>query len=71
MKLKPCPFCGEGNIRIERDGHGVFTICDNCRATGPYIDMSADKPATLIDNAGALAWNKRTPPRGLPRMPSK
>lgn len=42
-ELKPCPFCGSGNIRYREAEHAV--ICARCKARGsiaPYEEMAID-----------------------------
>lgn len=59
-QLKPCPFCGEVDIRIERKtpppwgdfrGEDIYVIgCQGCRATFPF----AMSPTSLV-----TSWNTR------------
>lgn len=63
-ELKPCPFCGSSNFRVETgdvqpdnywDGHVQCTACD---AQGPVPDEwlgSKDK----AESAARVAWNRR------------
>ena len=51
VELKPCPFCGSGNI-VESYGLDDFMRCEDCDAEGP----SAHK--FKLKTAGG-AWNRR------------
>ena len=33
--LPGCPFCGSGNLLINRDSEGWFVECNGCMAEGP------------------------------------
>jgi Lar family restriction alleviation protein len=49
--LKPCPFCGAVNLRIDDAGpSAVSVMCLECRVEGP--------PADTGEQAGQL-WNRR------------
>lgn len=55
QELKPCPFCGSGNIYVDYKGQPAKYIsmsCAYCGASGPAIPYGATEP---IDNA----WNTR------------
>ena len=54
VELKPCPFCGNKNVRLRGDvtcGFETMNVfCDNCHATGPWCDSEG----------GAIkCWNYR------------
>lgn len=50
--LKPCPFCGAGDLSPCRDEFGGrITLCDNCGAAGP---SSEDDPEQISE-----PWNRR------------
>jgi len=57
---KPCPFCGETEVEIQRstpDREGIPTniICSNCGASGPQVYV-----ADVEDFKLALKeWNNR------------
>lgn len=53
-ELKPCPFCGSGNV----DAVGSSGTCRNCWADGPSRDSRTSAIA---------AWNARAPSRGAVR----
>src|SRR5262252_8000015 len=57
-ELRPCPFCGSGDIRQHSDHYGEnFTsriFCNNCYAQGPSGRISADDKALAIRK-----WNTR------------
>lgn len=65
-ELKPCPFCGSGNVSdsyyIKGGGNmptGYYVECENCCAGGPAIDDSV----LGSGKADAItAWNTRTGP---------
>lgn len=40
QELKPCPFCGGGDLIREGncDGDYAQTVCDTCCSCGPFID---------------------------------
>lgn len=64
MKLKPCPFCGEHDIRLETcEGSWCHAYCFNCCAQGPFIDTAAGQSNTIAEKAATLAWNRRGNPR--------
>lgn len=56
LNLKPCPFCGSSDLKIENvlnqasdsDDRAVF--CQNCFARGP---------AVYYDGQAVLLWNMR------------
>lgn len=65
IDLKPCPFCGQTNVKLEADlqhGHGdrddyYFIKCDNCGSTGSrFIDKARPDLARLLAKHN---WNKR------------
>ena len=49
-KLKPCPFCGEEDLGIERKGL-FYVTCYKCDCEGP---------ATKDKQQAIDAWNKRS-----------
>lgn len=53
-KLKPCPFCGTGNIKLKKiTCYDViyFCECPNCASRGPMIKNSL--------KSAVKAWNRR------------
>lgn len=60
--LRPCPFCGSGNVSMRVDGDtGARVWCNTCLALGPPFGRLA------VESAVA-AWNRRKPgPRANPR----
>ena len=71
MKLKACPFCGEGYTVITGDVFGsLFVRCDNCMTSGPQVKIGRMK-MDIANKAAALAWNKRTAGRGMQRGDGK
>lgn len=58
IKLKPCPFCGSGNIYVEQiSSGGYFNVCcGNCLANVP---LSGSRETAVA------AWNCRTNAKGL------
>lgn len=64
---KPCPFCGQDDLRIQDGASGLWAAiaCGRCGATGPDVkkhpldfghDMSAEDK-TIID--AMASWNDR------------
>lgn len=53
IELKPCPFCGNKMIQVEKIGTTDFwmTRCLECDVLGPGAHRSADQ--------ASRAWNKR------------
>lgn len=64
MKLLPCPFCGETDIRIGYDGiyDRYYAACPNCMARGPEKIGWAER-AVQAWNAlpRALVWTNEPP----------
>ena len=62
--IKPCPFCGEDNLRVERDssdGVSFYVICNECLAQGPCSLTSEDDAVERWDNRWALSlWALRS-----------
>lgn len=65
--LKPCPFCGSGNVSIRGLDAGKpysrYAICVDCFARGPYVTRTAyrgNSDAYMIEGMAADAWNKAT-----------
>jgi Lar family restriction alleviation protein len=50
IKLKPCPFCGGGDV-VYTCTAGWGITCDHCGASGPVCDEEVDAIAT---------WNTRS-----------
>ena len=53
MKIDPCPFCGNPNIKKPDDeGYGDYEniSCGKCKSEGPYADDLED---------AILKWNER------------
>lgn len=68
MKLKPCPFCGSQNIKIEEAFYDIWpkctddsrkVVCMNCFASGPIKNLSDVTGDSNIEEAAAKAWNRR------------
>ena len=53
--IKPCPFCGSTNIKIDKCVSRVR--CGNCFSASGLISVLAPDPKA--DNAALMAWNKR------------
>lgn len=53
-KLKPCPFCGSGNIIEISVGFREFVHCNNCDTNGPSCYPSSFDQRAPIDK-----WNER------------
>jgi Lar family restriction alleviation protein len=54
--LLPCPFCGSGDVFVERspDGSADWVECDTCLAHGPI-----PKGLLPTDEEVARQWNAR------------
>jgi Lar family restriction alleviation protein len=53
IKLKPCPFCDDYEVRIGERGTispYYFVECDNCFAEGP---------ASGTESLACINWNRR------------
>ena len=73
IELKPCPFCGSRDVRIERITHDAgmsgriemaFVQCQKCRATGGKADDWDDHYQTIVQNKtledfAIERWNRR------------
>ncbi len=65
IKLKPCPFCGNGAI-LARDNYGKYLIeCETCSL---LFGVSVEDGTELVDGWRAMintaeeateAWNRR------------
>lgn len=56
ITIKPCPFCGNGDVEIDEVGTGEFALlCPECRCIGPICDtvMEAIKYWNTRDNQEA------------------
>jgi Lar family restriction alleviation protein len=65
--LKPCPFCGQPRIEVERETerNTWMAICMRCGASGPPVDPYAHGHRASKRMA-AECWNARAaarPPR--------
>lgn len=70
QELKPCPFCGSGEVRAistmddmpgEEELHGNV-ICLNCLAYGPTVSIEpsgATDDIDAVEEMARRAWNKR------------
>lgn len=67
-KLKPCPFCGETDVRVEsedeRGGHGdapgkVYVKCQSCKAQGAMKYWSGDVEFITKRIEAFKLWNQR------------
>ena len=56
MKLKPCPFCGGGDMKHDSEWTQHFLVCPNCGANGPVVSGTGHK--SVRDSAERL-WNTR------------
>jgi hypothetical protein len=43
--LKPCPFCGNDEIKVDLTAGGMKAWCTNCAAEGPTTHFGADGTA--------------------------
>ncbi|MDE9484013.1 Lar family restriction alleviation protein [Xenorhabdus bovienii] len=68
-ELKPCPFCGSNNIKVDFrammhiEEYGVGVTCYNCYTRGPGTDcFHTDEK---VKRNAVKAWNRRatTPQR--------
>ena len=61
-ELKPCPFCGDGNIEIYRSLTGFIAVCGNCNLDGAVEVFGRTRLESVI------AWNTRaaTPADTMP-----
>lgn len=67
--LKPCPFCGQTNIRIDvTEPHGSYVVECMCGAKGPdapcrtYLSTSSESYQAMKRDASEQAarlWNVR------------
>jgi Lar family restriction alleviation protein len=58
IELRPCPFCGSGNMELceeTSDVERAYVFCSSCHAQGP--DMNRDVARSEYKNAAARAWN--------------
>tara|TARA_R110000868_G_scaffold385332_1_gene653180 strand:- start:2 stop:373 length:372 start_codon:yes stop_codon:yes gene_type:complete len=44
-ELKPCPFCGNDLIKVDRMDQGMVAWCTNCLAQGPTLHFGPDGTA--------------------------
>ena len=63
VKLKPCPFCGSGDVKTQHDlcgrYHSAYIQCQCCKIrTAFYKGLRREKFNTLAAEA-AEAWNRR------------
>ena len=50
-ELKPCPFCGERQLRTEQaETDGYFIVCEICEAEGPF---------SWVEATAIASWNAR------------
>ena len=57
VKLKPCPFCGSGNLTLRNDAwFEVAVRCNNCTAD---VAFDAAHLAENPDLATVDLWNRR------------
>jgi Lar family restriction alleviation protein len=60
-KLRPCPFCGDCNPRIELADQNLFVVV--CGACGARIDVSKDRLNRLFfavaKRYAIQLWNRR------------
>jgi hypothetical protein len=52
--IKPCPFCGNNNPKIEREDWGYIVSCE-----GPDCLMSVITYETSSEDEARDIWNKR------------
>lgn len=60
----PCPFCGHGRVRVDRDYDGAFAVCleISCRARGPVrraIGGTAPQRSEVEVGLAREAWADR------------
>jgi len=53
-KLKPCPFCGGTDIREIKSIRVAYSICNRCKAEGPF---------NIIESMSLYGWNTRAAPK--------
>lgn len=59
-RLKPCPFCGSDQVRVELSIYGYpFVICLNCRTTSRCADLKGKDGIKEV----VKVWNKRVDPK--------
>lgn len=66
--LKPCPFCGSGEVALESGGEALFVrvVCRECGGSGPgYSEPAAyevREPKDWVDckKLAASHWNRRS-----------
>lgn len=61
QELKPCPFCGYENIKIDTDCYISFVYCMNCefRTEGIYESRENRKEyPDRLKNKLITLWNK-------------
>jgi Lar family restriction alleviation protein len=56
-KIKPCPFCGSEDLRIDADEGRLGILCRTCSAWMPAVYSS--EPTDR--HTGLEGWNRRAP----------
>ena len=57
LTLKPCPFCGSTDIRLNAPGARFDYYCNTCEASGPKTTLSKENAREM--------WNQRGPASDL------
>ena len=63
IKLLPCPFCSNKDVRLQHRGrnqYGYYVICKNCGCRTPYYKYQFSSNEKLREEAIAT-WNTRKP----------
>lgn len=53
-RLKPCPFCGEDEIKVYRNGNSHYCYCSLCEASTKNFSVSTNEEKVI------KYWNRRT-----------
>lgn len=59
--LRPCPFCGSSETRINWMPENTYIFCLDCYARGPRVLRS--KRTEEAKQRAAERWNERDEPR--------
>ncbi len=58
--LRPCPFCGNEDVEVEREGNSRQSCIVICGWCGCRMESN--------ENGAGDAWNRRTPPPATKKM---
>lgn len=60
-ELKPCPFCGDKNVKLRKFKTDKYRIlCSNCGATGSsFTQYSWESSSIQARNRAITGWNRR------------